>query len=678
MARACERPPARSARTLLSVARHRTGPVVAAVGISLVLGGPLDIARAAPGAPGDASLAEQVKATERAFAATLARRDLAAFATFLSDEALFFSKGGVLRGRQAIVQGWRRFYEGASAPFSWEPERVEVIDSGTLALSSGPVRDPAGRPIATFNSIWRREKDGAWRILFDKGEAACAEPPGAPTALHADRLSQLPQYVATALQAWHAPGIAVAVVKDGRVVLAQGFGVRALGGRAPVDAHTRFATASLTKTFTAAAAGQQVAAGRLAWDEPIAPRLPGFALRDPKVTAELSLRDVLSHRSGLDEAADLLWMGTGYDQGEVLARLAAVRQAAPLRTTFSYSNVLYSAAGRLLAQSAGVSWQELVRTRLLEPAGMRDSGLGVPRAADGNVAAPHAERDGVLRVIAPRDVDNIAPAAALYSSAADLARWLLVLLNRGILDGKRVLAEQTVDTLLTPQVLVGLLPFQKALYPESHFLAQGLGFMLQDYRGHLIAWGTGGIDGTSCSLALLPKEQLGVVVLTNVPWTGLPEGLVFWILDGLLGDAGKDSGKDWSAVRLALSHKSRARQAEARRAREGLRESTSWPLPPAQLVGRYRSELLGDAVIEGSGSRAGAGAGHTAPATLSLRIAKSLRGTLEPWRASALRFRPEDLQLDPELCTWTLGPDGSVRSIVLGEWGEFSRVGPLH
>ena len=677
MARADEHPPARSAPTSQPAARRRcAGPIVAAVGVAAALAGLVRTPRAAPAAPADASLAEQVKATERAFAATMARRDLAAFATFLSDEAVFFSKGGVLRGKQAIVQGWSRFYQGASAPFSWQPERVEVLDSGTLALSSGPVRDPAGRPIATFNSIWRRDKDGAWRILFDKGEAACADPPGEQPAAapHADRLSQLPQYVAAALQAWRAPGIAVAVVKDGRVVLAQGFGVRALGGTAPVDAHTRFTTASLTKTFTAAAAGQEVAAGRLTWDEPIAPRLPGFALRDAKVTAELSLRDVLSHRSGLDEAADLLWMGTGYDQGEVLARLAAVRQAAPLRSGFTYSNVLYSAAGRLVAQSAGLPWQEVVRTRLLEPAGMRDSGLGVPRAAGGNVALPHAERDGVLRTIAPRDVDNIAPAAALYSSAADLARWLLVLLNRGTIDGTRVLAEQTVDALLTPQVLVGLLPFQQALYPESHFLAQGMGFMLQDYRGHLLAWGTGGIDGASCSLALLPKEQLGVVVLTNVPWTGLPEGLVYWILDGLLGATGKDSGKDWSAVRLALSHKSRARQAEARRAREGTRESTSWPLPPSQLVGRYRSELLGDAVLEASDPRIG----RTAPATLRLRIAKSLRGTLEPWRANALRFRPEDLQLEPVLCTWTLGPDGSVRSLVLGEWGEFSRVAPPH
>jgi ketosteroid isomerase-like protein len=118
------------------------------------------------------SLARQVRESERAFAATLAARDLRAFGTFVSDEALFYGRT-VLRGREAVVAGWTRFFEGAAAPFSWEPATVEVLDSGTLALSSGPVHDPAGRQIGTFNSIWRRESDGRWRVVFDKGCEAC-------------------------------------------------------------------------------------------------------------------------------------------------------------------------------------------------------------------------------------------------------------------------------------------------------------------------------------------------------------------------------------------------------------------------------------------------------------------------------------------------------------------------
>ena len=119
------------------------------------------------------SLAQQVRESERAFAATMATRDLRAFGTFVSDEALFFGRAGVLRGREAVVAGWTRFFEGAAAPFSWEPATVQVLDSGTLALSSGPVHDPTGRQIGTFNSIWRRESDGRWRVVFDKGCEAC-------------------------------------------------------------------------------------------------------------------------------------------------------------------------------------------------------------------------------------------------------------------------------------------------------------------------------------------------------------------------------------------------------------------------------------------------------------------------------------------------------------------------
>lgn len=623
--------------------------------------------RGTPAAPAQGALTDEVKAAERAFAATMARRDLAAFATFVSDEAIFFSGRGVLRGKQEVVKAWTRFYEGAAAPFSWEPERVEVLESGGLALSSGPVRDPSGKQIATFNSIWQRDKDGRWRVLFDKGEPTCAAPDAAP-APSTGVPSDLPPYVLSALQAWRAPGMAIAVVRSGRVLFAQGFGQRALGGAAPVDSHTRFATASLTKMFTAAAAGQEVSAGRLAWDDRIAGRLPGFALQDARVADELTLRDVLSHRSGLDETADLLWMGTGYDQGEVLERLRFVRQAAPLRSSFSYSNVLYSAAGRLVAQTAGQPFEELVRRRLLEPTGMRESGLGIPQAPDGNIARPHTEHDGVLRVIAPRDVGNIAPAAGLFSSAEDLGRWLLLLLGRGELEGRRVLDARTVEAMLTPQMLVGLAPWQEALYPESHFLMQGLGLMLQDYRGRKVAWGTGGIDGYSCSLALLPEEQLGVIVLTNVPFTGLPEGMVFWLLDKYLGAP----GKDWSALRLALSLRSRARRAEARRAKEGARETTSWSVPPARLVGTYRSELLGQAVIElGPAVKRG-----EAPALLRVRIAKSLYAVLEPWRPGVLRVRPADPQIDPELCTFTTDSAGTVQSLQMGEWGPFQRVSP--
>lgn len=618
--------------------------------------------------PRPASLVEQVMTAERAFAATMARRDLPGFVSFLSEEAIFFSGPGrpVLRGRAAIQQAWARFYEGPQAPFSWAPERVEVIDGGSLALSTGPVRDPSGASIATFNSIWRREGDGVWRILFDKGEATCPRCETATTASSAPPLAELEAYAQAALSAWRAPGLAMAIVQGGRVLLARGYGRRALGGDGAVDAHTRFAIASLTKGFTAALASQAVAAGTLAFDAPLSSRMPGFRLSDARVTAEVTLRDVLSHRVGLDESADLLWLGTGYDGAEILARLVAVPQVTPLRSRFSYSNVLYVAAGKLLSEASGLPFPQLLQERILRPAAMHDSGLGIPQAADGNVARPHAEHDGVLRVIAPRAVDNIAPAAAMYSSAQDLAQWLLLLLGRGELAGQRVLPAASVEAMLSPQMLVGLAPWQQELYPESHFLAQGLGFMLQDYRGQLVAWGTGGIDGYSCSLAVLPAVGLGIVVLANVPWTGLPEGLVFAGIDRLLGVR----GRDYNALRLALSLQSRARHATALQTQHGVRVSSSWPQPPSRIIGRYRSPLFGDAEIT-----QGSGQGEAATASsLLLRIGRAYQMVLEPWRPDALRARPFDRQLDPELCKLRVDADGTVRGFQLDDHGVFERI----
>lgn len=148
----------------------RKATILAVLAIVLVMAGPAE-------GETTAEFAAQVRAAETAFAASMAGRDLAAFGSFIADEALFFGRRGVLRGRTAVVEGWRPFFEGRKAPFSWAPETVEVLDSGTLALSSGPVYDPEGKVTGTFSSIWRRESDGRWRVLFDKGCPVCPDPP---------------------------------------------------------------------------------------------------------------------------------------------------------------------------------------------------------------------------------------------------------------------------------------------------------------------------------------------------------------------------------------------------------------------------------------------------------------------------------------------------------------------
>lgn len=493
---------------------------------------------------------------------------------------------------------------------------------------------------------------------------ALATPSGTDPATPSEPLERksvfanLPADAKKMLVDWQAPAMAVAVVHDSRVLFLDGFGKRRLGSAAAVDSHTRFAIASLTKTFTAALIGMLAEEGTLHLDAPIKQSWTGFALRDPVATEQLSLRDILSHRSGIDESADLLWSGTGYDRGEVLRRLREVPQAAPLRSRFSYSNVMYVLAGEQAALAAGQSFETLVRNRIVTPTKMTDAGFGIPTSSDGNIASPHTERRDVITAIVPRAVDNIAGAAGLYASASDLSQWLKLWLQRGNMEGKQVLSSTLIDAMLTPQTLVPLRPWAKALYPQSHFLAHGLGFMLQDYRGQMVAWNTGGLDGFSCTLALLPEEKFGVAVLTNVPWTGLPEAMAFHLIDSWLGS----TGKDWSSIRLKMSKDSRKRQQAARSTQQGQQTTTTFPIPKQQFVGRYLSPLLGEAVI--TASKDG----------LTVRIAKSLTGQLSPWHERRLRLQFDDAELGSEMATFTTSPDGMVESFELEEHGKWNRI----
>jgi CubicO group peptidase (beta-lactamase class C family) len=497
----------------------------------------------------------------------------------------------------------------------------------------------------------------SWLCLLPRLSSAESIPTPAK-ALSLAQTDNVQRLALRSLAEWQAPGIAIAMVHNGSVVLLQAYGNRRVGDAARVDVHTRFALASLTKTLTAATAVMLAEEGKLSLNRPIKESLPDFVLQDPVATAQLTLLDILSHRSGISESADLLWTGTGFDRKEVLRRLKDVPQESLVRSRFAYSNVMYTLAGELIAKAGGASWESLLHQKVFIPAKLSDAGIGIPSAPDGNTASPHTIRNETLTAIAPRVLHNIAPAAGVYASISDLANLLKIFTSDGYLDGKQVFSKTLIDAMMTPQTLVGLAPWAKALYPQSHFLAHGLGLMLQDHRGRLVAWNTGGIDGFSCSLAMIPDEKLGIAVLTNVPWTGLPESLIFALLDDWLGS----TGKDWIATRLQMSKSSRARQAAAVQAQLGAGPSLQPEISASQLVGTYVSALLGEAELRQDGSE------------FSVRIAKSLTGRLSPWQKSRLRMQFDDPALGVVPCDLQLSPDGKVVSFTLGDHGKFVRT----
>src|SRR6266850_15150 len=258
-----------------------------------------------------------------------------------------------------------------------------------------------------------------------------AATPAAPTP---PPLAAIDAEVERARREFEIPGVAVAVVKDGRVVLAKGYGVRRQGGPTPVDGETLFAIASNTKAFTAAALGLLVEDGKLAWDDPVTRHLPSFQMYDPYVSREMTIRDLLTHRSGLGLGeGDLLYFPPStFSRREIVEKVRFLKPATSFRSRYAYDNILYIVAGEVVAAVSGKTWEAFVRERLLAPLDMKAT-VPNPSAlpAEANAATPHAEVEGVLRTVAPDDADNIAAAGGILSSARDMARWATALLEAG-------------------------------------------------------------------------------------------------------------------------------------------------------------------------------------------------------------------------------------------------------
>src|SRR3954449_4960806 len=321
-------------------------------------------------------------------------------------------------------------------------------------------------------------------------------------------------YVKRVMETFTVPGLSVAIVKDGKVVLAKGYGVRRMGDPTPVDARTRFGIASNTKLFTATALALLVEEGKVEWDKPVTSYLPGFAMSDPYVTHEMTVRDLLVHRSGLGlGAGDLLWWPPStYNRKEIARRIRYIPLATSFRSAYAYDNVLYLVAGEVIEAVSGQSWEDFVSSRILERVGMTGSNVRHSDATKGgNVATTHAAVDGKVRPIAPFDSDNTNPAGGINSNAQDMAKWMLVQPGEGKLaDGSVLIRPATarqLTTLVTP-IPIGAGPPEFAAVRPS-FNGYGLGFGLRDYRGHKLVTHTGGLPGYVSKVAMIPDQQLG-------------------------------------------------------------------------------------------------------------------------------------------------------------------------
>jgi CubicO group peptidase (beta-lactamase class C family) len=299
----------------------------------------------------------------------------------------------------------------------------------------------------------------------------------------------LDSYVAKSMKTFDVPGMAVAIVKDGKVVIAKGYGVRKLGDPTPVDEHTMFGIGSNTKAFTTAALAGLVDAGKLSWDDPVYQRLPGFVMYDPYVSHEMTIRDLLTHRSGmgLGEGDLLFWPHSTYTREEIIYKLRFMKPASSFRSHYAYDNLLYMTAGQIIPAVTGTSWDDYIRQHIFAPLGMNNSNVSnTAFKPDDDYAFPHERVDGKLQVIPFEVLDNAGPAGAINSCAADMAKWVQLQLNRGKFidrDG-RLFSEQRSKEMWSPQTI---LPIGDPPPPlaglKPNFADYALGWGLRDYHG---------------------------------------------------------------------------------------------------------------------------------------------------------------------------------------------------
>jgi CubicO group peptidase (beta-lactamase class C family) len=459
--------------------------------------------------------------------------------------------------------------------------------------------------------------------------------------------------VSRALAAFEVPGAALAIVKDGRMVLAKGYGVRRLGEPGAVDAKTLFGIASNTKVFTAVALGILVEEGKLAWDARVIDYLPGFQMWDPYVTRELTVRDLLVHRSGLGlGAGDLLWWpASTYNRKEIARRLRFIKPVASFRGAYAYDNVLYLVAGEVIKAVSGKVWEDFVGERILARIGMTSSNVRHSAALDaGTVAATHARVEGVVRPIKPFDSDNTNPAGGINSCAEDMAKWLLVLLADGKLpDGSRLFSERTALELVAPVTpMPNPEPPAELAALRSNFNFYALGLNIQDYRGRKVVTHTGGLPGYVSKVTRVPELGLGIAVLTNQESGEAFSAITYDIIDRYMGVA----KTDWVDAFLKLRVREAAEVAKAVEQGNSARDASSKPsLPLEKFAGIYTDAWYGDIAIVAEGGKLVMRFGHT----------PSLVGDMEHWQHDTfiVRWRDQETRADA-FVTFALDPDGNV------------------
>jgi CubicO group peptidase (beta-lactamase class C family) len=444
------------------------------------------------------------------------------------------------------------------------------------------------------------------------------------------KLAEIDAYAQKVREDWKIPGLAIAIVKDDKVIFQKGYGVRDINKPDRVDENTLYAVASNSKAFTTAALAILIDEKKIGgWDDKVSKYLPEFQMYDPYVTNELTIRDLVSHRSGLDTfSGDLLWYDTTYSTDEMLRRVRFLKPVKGFRAGYGYQNLMFVAAGRIIEKVSRQSWSEFVKERILLAIGMTRTTTTV-RDLKENYAAPHNESGGgKLRALPLGNIDSGIGLAGLNSSVADMSKWLRLQLGRGTFEGKQIFSKERSGEMWQQNIFIPVNPFPANNATTVMFNGYGLGWFVNDYRGKKLVSHTGGLDGMITQTAIMPSENLGLVVLTN------SETGAIGIMRNKILDVFTDApARDWNAEALERDKQNKTREAEQIKKDDAARVPNTKPsLDLKNYAGTYTSEMYGDVTV----------AEENGKLVMRLNPAPNFAADLEHWHYDTfqIKWRP--------------------------------------
>jgi CubicO group peptidase (beta-lactamase class C family) len=423
-------------------------------------------------------------------------------------------------------------------------------------------------------------------------------------------LSELKQFCEMLLEAWHVPGLAVAVVKDSQLILCEGYGVRHMDNPTPITPDTLFPIASCTKAFTAMSLGLLVDAGRLEWDRPLKHYMPTFKMWDAFTTERLTPHDLLSHRSGLP-GHDMLWYASNFDRREIFKRLQFLEPNCDLRTTFQYQNLMYTITGLLVEEISGMRWEDFVQKQIFNPLGMIRSNFSTAiTQQSANFASPHFYRADQLKAIPflqqNEQVHGTGAAGNICSCVEDLAKWLGLHLNHGKIGDQELVSRETLEQMHTPHIFIDDKIGRDRFGYE--FTSYGLGWGMHSYKGQFLVEHDGMTDGFYSLISFMPRRQIGIVALSNcdayynpVQTNRVPDIITNTLYDRLLGlDL-----TDWNKLIRAVYEEQEmaAGQSQAGQASTTDRVDAPMSHPIEAYLGKYEHPGYGIVSIQKAGEQ---------------------------------------------------------------------------